>query len=400
MFILIVFGVLGLIYGYSGWRIILPLRLSLPGNLVAGIALVVLLVLPIIVLRLRSSASGHWWYDLLTWIAFLGLGFAILTFSLLVIRDLAWLGASGLDRILSLSGRPPSSSLLPAAPDRRLFLLNALNLGVVGLSAGLAGYGLYAARSHLRIFEVSIPIRGLPPAMEGFRIAQISDIHVGLTIKGDYLEKVVEKVEGLAPDLIALTGDLIDGEVEHLRHQVSSLERLNAPCGCFFVTGNHEYYNSNPPAWIAEIERLGFTVLINEHRLVETSGERFLIAGVTDHSAGAVKGLHAASNPQAALGDAPPGLFRLLLAHQPLSIFAAAKAGFDLQLSGHTHGGQFIPWKYAIPLQQPFVAGLHRYENTWIYVNRGTGYWGPPLRLDVPAEISLITLTRAQEPPA
>lgn len=399
MFILIVFGILGLIYGYSGWRIILPLRLSLYANLVAWVALIALIVLPILVLRLRSSAAGHWWYDLLTWIAFFGLGFAILTFSLLVIRDLGWLGASALDRILSWSGRSPSSSLLPAAPDRRLFLLNALNLGVVGLSTGLAGYGLYAARSRLRIFEVSIPIRGLPPAMEGFRIAQISDIHVGLTIKGDFLERVVEKVEGLAPDLIALTGDLIDGEVENLRHQVSSLERLSAPCGCFFVTGNHEYYNNNPAAWIAEIERLGFTVLLNEHRLVETSGERFLIAGVTDHSAGRTD-LHAASDPQAAVADAPPGLFRLLLAHQPLSIFAAAKTGFDLQLSGHTHGGQFIPWKYAIPLQQPFVAGLHRFENTWIYVNRGTGYWGPPLRLGAPAEISLITLTRAQEPPA
>ena len=140
-------------------------------------------------------------------------------------------------------------------------------------------------------------------------------------------------------------------------------------------------------------------MLLNEHRLLETSGERFLIAGVTDHSAGRTS-LHAASDPQAALADAPPDLFCLLLAHQPLSIFAAAKAGFDLQLSGHTHGGQFNPWKYAIPLQQPFVAGLHRFENTWIYVNRGTGYWGPPLRLGAPAEISLITLTRAQKPPA
>ena len=397
MFLLIVFGILGIIYGYSGWRIILPLRLSLSENFVAWIALVVLLVLPIHVLRLRSSAAGHWWYELLTWIAFLELGFAILTFSLLVIRDLGWFGASGLDRILSWSGRPASSSLLPTAPERRLFLLNALNLSVVGLSASLAGYGLHAARHRLRIFEVSIPIRGLPPSLEGFRIAQISDIHVGLTIKGDYLEKVVGKVEGLAPDLIALTGDLIDGEVEHLRHHVSSLQRLSAPCGCFFVTGNHEYYNNNPAAWIAEIERLGFTVLLNEHRLVEKSGARFLIAGVTDHSAGRTD-LHAASDPQAALTDAPPGLFRLLLAHQPLSIFAAAKAGFDLQLSGHTHGGQFIPWKYVIPLQQPFVAGLHRFENTWIYVNRGTGYWGPPLRLGAPAEISLITLTRDREP--
>ena len=326
MFLLIVFGILGIIYGYSGWRIILPLRLSLSENFVAWIALVVLLVLPIHVLRLRSSAAGHWWYELLTWIAFLELGFAILTFSLLVIRDLGWFGASGLDRILSWSGRPASSSLLPTAPERRLFLLNALNLSVVGLSASLAGDGLHAARHRLRIFEVSIPIRGLPPSLEGFRIAQISDTHIGLTIKGDFLEKVVEKVEGLAPDLIALTGDLIDGEVEHLRHHVSSLQRLSAPCGCFFVTGNHEYYNNNPAAWIAEIERLGFTVLLNEHRLVEKSGARFLIAGVTDHSAGRTD-LHAASDPQAALTDAPPGLFRLLLAHQPLSIFAAAKAG-------------------------------------------------------------------------
>lgn len=398
MFFLIALTILGLIYGYTGWRIIPPLRLSLPWNLVAWTGLVLLLALPIllIVIRLRGHSLPVWLHDILAWTAYIGLGFAVLTFFLLAFRDLVWSGLSVTHRLLHLAGllETATSPLTPGDPNRRLFLLNALNLGTVGLSATLSGYGLFAARSRLKVFEVSIPIPGLPEDLEGFRIVQFSDLHVGITIKGDFVESAVDLIETLTPDLIAFTGDLIDGEVEDLRHHVASLGRLSAPHGCFFITGNHEYYNDSTEGWLEEARQLGFTVLLNEHQLVERGKGRLLVAGVTDIGTGQTR-FHGPSDPEGALADAPDAHVRLLLAHQPLNIEAAARAGYHLQLSGHTHGGQFIPWKYFIPLQQPFVAGLNRLADTWCYVNRGTGYWGPPLRLGAPAEITLLTLTRA-----
>lgn len=392
MFILIVFSILGLMYGYTGWRLITPLRLTLPWSLVIWGGVITLLLLPILVIRMRSYDFPTWLHDALSWIAYVGLGFVTLTFFLLLGRDLVWLLIAGGGKLLSLAGIQGTAEATPLTltdPIRRQFLLNTLNLGVVGISTALTGYGFYAARHRFCVFEVPVPIRGLPTELDGFRIVQISDIHVGQTIKRDFVQRAVDRVKELAPDLIALTGDMIDGEVEQLRHHVAPLAELEAPCGCFFVTGNHEYYNNNPEAWIEETRRLGFTVLLNEHRLIERDGGRILLAGVTDYGHG--------SDPEAALADAPPGDVRILLAHQPRSIFAAAKLDCHLQLSGHTHGGQFVPWKYFIPLQQPFVAGLHRFEKTWIYVNRGTGYWGPPLRVGAPAEISLLILKRAEE---
>ena len=388
MFFLIALSILGLLYGYTGWRLLAPLRLSLSWSLAVWFSLAILLFLPILAILLRNHSLPPRAHDALAWIAYLGLGLVVLTFSLLLVRDLFWLGLSAAERLL------PFDSPIPTDPERRRFVLNTLNLGTVGLSVALTGYGIYAARLRLQIFEVSVPIADLPEELEGFRIVQFSDLHVGLTIKRDFVERTVDQIIALSPELIAFTGDLVDGELETLRSEVAPLARLSAPCGCYFVTGNHEYYNSDPAGWVEEVGRLGFTVLLNEHRLVERGRGRLLVAGVTDYSAGQMQRGHT-TDPAAALAGGPPDAVRLLLAHQPRSIWKAAEIGCHLQLSGHTHGGQFIPWKYLIPLQQPFVAGLHRYARTWVYVNRGTGYWGPPLRLNVPAEITLLTLTRA-----
>ena len=399
-FLFIILLLLGLIYGYTGFRIIAPAALPHPWSLIAWIALFFLAVLPPATIFLRAQLMRTGWYDQFAWVAYLCLGFFTLAFAVVVVRDLLWWSLHALDWFIAAAGlrqSPQAQHLISPDPARQLFLLNATNLAVLGLTGTTFIYGLYEARRRARIVEVAVPIAGLPPDLDGFRIVQISDIHAGPTIKRAYVQAIVDQVGDLAPDLIAFTGDLVDGSVARLAHHVEPMGQLQAPYGLFFATGNHEYY-SGAEEWIPEVRRLGFDVLLNEHRLVQCGRGRLLLAGVTDHSAGALNSSavqHGPSDPQAALEKAPPADVRLLLAHQPLSIAAAARAGFDLQLSGHTHGGQFIPWKYVVPLQQPYIAGLHRHENTWIYVNRGSGYWGPPLRVGAPAEITLLTLITA-----
>ncbi|MBU2409541.1 MAG: metallophosphoesterase [Gammaproteobacteria bacterium] len=266
--------------------------------------------------------------------------------------------------------------------------------------------GFFNARRTAGVVRVDVPIRGLPDGLSGFTIAQLSDIHVGTTIRRNYIRRIVAAVNTLGADMVAITGDLVDGSVAELREHVAPLAGLRARHGTFVVTGNHEYY-SGAHAWIDELRRLGLQVLLNEHVVLQarnvkgaqTDEEAFdsalLVAGVTDFSAGHFDASHA-SDPQRALNGAPPLVrTRVLLAHQPRSAPDAAQAGFHLQLSGHTHGGQFFPWNFFVPLQQPFTAGLHRLREMWVYTSRGTGYWGPPKRLGAPSEITLLTLVPA-----
>jgi uncharacterized protein len=255
-------------------------------------------------------------------------------------------------------------------------------------------WGFANARRVAQHRQVDIPIAGLPAGLHGFRIAQISDIHVGPTIKRDYLQAIVDRVNHLDADLVAVTGDLVDGSVADLGRHVQALQGLRSRHGTFFVTGNHDYY-SGALAWIAELERLGVQVLLNEHRVLQHAGEELVLAGVTDVSAHHFVPEHR-SDAQAAMRGAPASAgARVLLAHQPRSAPGAADAGFDLQLSGHTHGGQFWPWNHFVQFQQPFTAGLHRLQQLWVYTSRGTGYWGPPKRFGAPSEITCVRLVTA-----
>jgi len=254
--------------------------------------------------------------------------------------------------------------------------------------------GLLNARRRAKVRNVDVPIADLPGSLHGFTIAQISDIHIGATIKGDYLNAIVDAVNDLDADMIAVTGDLVDGSVKQLSQHTEPLSRLSARHGAYFVTGNHEYY-SGVSAWVAEIRRLGLRVLMNEHVVLQHKGACVVVAGVTDYSAHHFDAAQR-SDPAAAIAGAPiDAAVKLLLAHQPRSAFAAAPAGFHLQLSGHTHGGQFLPWNFFVRLQQPFTAGLHRLGNLWVYTSRGTGYWGPPKRLGAPSEITHLRLVPA-----
>jgi predicted MPP superfamily phosphohydrolase len=252
--------------------------------------------------------------------------------------------------------------------------------------------GFFMARRTAPVVDVEVPLANLPKELEGFTIAQISDIHVGQTIKRNFVDAIVDRVNRLQADMIAITGDVADGSVPDLAHHTEPLARLKSRHGTYFVTGNHEYY-SGADAWIRELRRLGAKVLMNEHVVLDHDGAALTVAGVTDYSAHHYDPLHK-SDPHAAAKGAPAHAPKVLLAHQPRSAPFAEAAGYHLQLSGHTHGGQFWPWNFLVRLQQPFIAGLNRLGRMWIYTSRGTGYWGPPMRFGIPSEITLIRLVR------
>ena len=254
--------------------------------------------------------------------------------------------------------------------------------------------GLINARRRAKVRSVNVPIADLPASLHGFTIAQISDIHIGPTIKREYVAAIVDAVNRLDADMIAVTGDLVDGSVKQLSVHTQPLSRLSARHGACFVTGNHEYY-TGVSGWVAELRRLGLCVLMNEHVVLRHKGGVVVVAGVTDYSAHHYDRAQQ-SDPAAAIAGAPTdAAVKLLLAHQPRSAFAAEPAGFHLQLSGHTHGGQFWPWTFFVRLQQPFTAGLRRLGSLWVYTSRGTGYWGPPQRLGAPSEITHLRLVPA-----
>jgi predicted MPP superfamily phosphohydrolase len=239
-----------------------------------------------------------------------------------------------------------------------------------------------------RVKEVEVCVPGLHPELEGWRIVQISDLHVGRNIRHAYVERVVERALRLAPDLVALTGDMVDGPVERLAPHVAPLAALGAKGRAFFVLGNHDCY-SGADAWIAHFSKMSMRVLLNEHAVLHKGAATLLVGGVVDPA-------YRVRRPEISLEDAPRADFRLLLAHNPKLAPLGARAGFDLQLSGHTHAGQFFPWTLAVRLvHAPHVAGLSREGRMWVYVSAGTGTWGPPVRFGTSPEITLVKLARA-----
>ena len=364
-----VLPLMGCLHAYIGWRLLPSLDLH-PAALalaIAGLALSACLV-PLGLLG-RFVTDNPTLADRLSWLGSLAMGLFSSVLVLTLLRDAG----------LLLAGTP--SLAQPTA------------LAVVAIAGLFTLFGYVNARRVARIVRVEVPLADLPPELDGFTIVQLSDIHVGPTIKRDYVQAIVDRVNGLEADLVAITGDVVDGSVEHLREHTAPLGQLRSRHGSYFVTGNHEYY-SGAGAWMAEFERIGLKGLHNGHTVIAHHGARLVLAGVTDYSAGAFDTAQA-SDPAAALAGSPAGLTRILLAHQPRSAPAAAAAGFDLQLSGHTHGGQFWPWNFFVPLQQPFTAGLHHLGRLSVYTSRGTGYWGPPKRLGAPSEITVLRLVRA-----
>ncbi|HYR29152.1 MAG TPA: metallophosphoesterase [Thermoanaerobaculia bacterium] len=240
-----------------------------------------------------------------------------------------------------------------------------------------------------RTRNVDVVIDDLPEELENYRIVQLSDVHVGPTIRRRFVQRLVEKTNSLRPDAIAITGDLVDGPLDELREQVQPLRDLRTADGVFYVTGNHEYY-WRASDWCPALVSLGLTFLKNEHVVIERGAAKLVVAGVTDPVG---RDTHKQDVPKS-LAGAPADAIKVLLSHRPQMANAADAHGVHLQLSGHTHGGQFFPFNLLIHKFQPIVAGLHRVGRTWLYVNRGTGYWGPPSRLAVGGELTVLRLTR------
>ena len=375
-------------YAYIGWRVIPGANFQGRQKLIAWLVVGVLLLFPQVPFAMLINRKEAVWVDLWFWVGYMSLGLLAMIILTFAMRDLTFLLMRLVGKVERVISRKPDE----VDVGRRRFLLHSTNLGLMAASGLLSGYGLYEAQGPATIEDIPIPLPHLPQAFDGFRIVQFTDLHVGPTIKRAFVERVTRQVMDLKPDLIAFTGDLVDGSVSRLRDDVAPLQEMSAPHGKFFITGNHEYYSGANP-WIEHADKLGFTVLLNSHTLVSRDRQNIVLAGVTDYSAGGFVP-EQATNPAKTFDGAPRDAVRVLLAHQPRSVYEAEKFGFDVQLSGHTHGGQFFPWNYLATLNQPYISGLHKRGNRYVYVNRGTGYWGPPLRLGIPSEITVVTLKR------
>ena len=239
-----------------------------------------------------------------------------------------------------------------------------------------------------KVYRVDVPIEGLPTSFDGFKIAQISDLHIGEMIGHRYVRAVVEKTNLLDANIVAMTGDIIDGKLSQIAAVTADLAALKPREGVFYVTGNHEYYWGVENA-LGELKKAGARILSNENVRIRRGPDEIAIAGVPDISMGA------GSDPARSVLGVPADVVKILLAHQPVSYRRALEAGVHLQLSGHTHGGQFFPWSLVVRLFQHYNKGLIRHGKMWIYVNRGTATWGPRLRFGIPPEITLLSLRRA-----
>lgn len=286
----------------------------------------------------------------------------------------------------------------PKDPGRRQALSRMTAVATTVGSASIASAGVHTALSPPLLRELDVSSPHLPEAFDGFRIVQLSDVHVGPTIGRDFTLALRDRIATLDADLVVITGDLVDGSVDNLRDAVAPLGELKSRLGTFFCTGNHDYY-SDDEAWCEELSRIGIRSLRNERVSLTRSGSNdgpsIDLYGLDDYSSRSRKTGAPGHDPKKAFADRDLQRFALVLAHQPRAVFDCAAAGADLVLSGHTHGGQIWPYGYLVALIQPYVQGLHAHgERTQIYVNSGTGYWGPPVRVRVPSEVTLFTLRR------
>lgn len=275
---------------------------------------------------------------------------------------------------------------VPMQPKRRDFFKKSLDYGALGVGFVLSARALYEAK-HLVIEDVDIKIKNLS---RSYNIVQLSDIHIGGLINEDYIRDMVEKVNGLKPDLVVITGDLIDIKIENARDALHELTKLHSTYGSYFIVGNHEYFHGLEEI-IDTVNGLGIKVLENENVYIGEKGKGFNLAGVYDwfgYRADKFK-----PDIDKALENKDENSPTILLAHQPRYI-AEVKNGVDLMLSGHTHGGQLYPFRALVKIVQPYISGLHQHnDELQIYINRGSGFWGPPMRLGSMAEITNITIS-------
>ena len=390
---LVPLGILGILVAYVWWRLVRATRLHGRARLAATIAIVALVAPMAWVMVSRPGVPMI--NGAVAWPTFLGWLIFGLTFVGLVVID-----------AVRMTGRfavwlARKAARRPALPDpSRRQALSRITGGVLTTAVvGHVGYGLHRALGDAELVDVPVTLDRLPAALDGFTILQLTDLHIGGTLGRAFVEALVQRTNAIGADLIALTGDFVDGTVDELGDAIAPLAQLRAPHGVYFVTGNHEYYSGVEP-WIAYLSSLGIRVLRNERVAIARGGDAFDLAGIDDHGARDFAADHGPDLARALAGrDRSRAL--VLLAHQPRQVRDAARYDVDLQLSGHTHGGQVWPWHYVVALQQGgLLVGRYRVGATQLYVSRGPGYWGPPVRVGAPPEITRVILRAASRPAA
>jgi predicted MPP superfamily phosphohydrolase len=371
------------LHGYLWWRLVCGT--TRPGRVRRALTVVtgVLALLPAAaVLGRRSLPFAA--QTPLDWAGYTWLGVAFYAF-------LATLALEPVRLLLWLARRPRRVADAPADPSRRLFLARSLAVTAGAVALGTAGTGVVIANSAPVVRRVPITLAGLDPALDGLRIVTFSDGHLSPTFGGRRFERVVETVNAQRPDVVAIVGDLVDGEVADLREDVAPLADLVSGQGVFFVTGNHEYF-VDTTAWLRHLSTLGVQVLRNERVELRRGSAAVDLAGIDDRTAASSGVPGHGADLAAALDGRDESRPVVLLAHQPVQVEQSRAAGVDLQLSGHTHGGQLWPFDYAVRLDQPAVEGLHRFGHTQLYVTSGAGYWGPPMRVGAKPEVTVVEL--------
>jgi predicted MPP superfamily phosphohydrolase len=277
---------------------------------------------------------------------------------------------------------------VPSGVDRRLVLARGAAIFAGITAAGITGYGVRTALGGPQLDRVQIPMAKLPRAMDGTRLAVVSDIHLGPLTGPRHMSRIVEMINSMDADVVCIVGDMVDGSAAELGPSAVALRDIRSRQGAYFVTGNHEYYSGFQP-WIDEVQRLGVRPLRNERLEIGTRGGVFDLAGVNDLGG---EQFGDAPDFERALGDRDTSRPVVLMAHQPVVARDAARYGVDLQVSGHTHGGQMVPFNLLVKLQQPVVSGLGEVDGVPVYVTNGAGFWGPPVRVGAPPQVTLIEL--------
>jgi uncharacterized protein len=391
VFLSMVLIIMGGVHGYLYWRLVLETAIPSPWSTALGWLFVAALAgIPLSFVLSRALDKCLARLIVVPVYVWLGLVFQAfyLVLALDVVRGIAW----GVVRVAGALGPEPllSAELLFDDPARSLEVWRVAAGSAAAASLALTVVGIVWALRRPVVKRLEITLPQLPAAMDGFTILQLSDLHLDLVQGRRWLEAVVDRANSLAPDLVAVTGDLAEGSVAKYGHDVEPLRRLTARHGVFFVTGNHEYFH-DLDGWLRLLDDFGVKVLRNERVSIERNGASFDLAGVDDHDGGRIAPGHGADLARA-LNGRDPGKAVVLLAHQPRIAEEAARQGVGLVLSGHTHGGQIWPFSYLVYLQQPYVRGLKRLDGTQVYVSSGTGFWGPPMRLGTTAEMTLVTL--------
>ncbi|MEV4807741.1 metallophosphoesterase [Nonomuraea sp. NPDC049421] len=352
------------------------------------IALMFYLLLSLLVLEIPRAALSLWWRRSKKRTAVAG-PTAVTPTAALVATPRA--EAPAMTAAEEQPGGPGTPAFPPELdnPGRRLFLARACALAACGAAAGFVGYGMSTAFGDLRTIRVTVPIKGLDPRLSGFRIAAVSDLHFGAFLHRELADRIVTLINREQADMVTILGDLADGTVAEIGHAAEPLRHLRSRQGTFFVTGNHDY-SSGADEWVEHVSELGMRPLLNERVEIASGGAAFDLAGVNDLMAPMYD--HQGPDFTAALGGRDPARPVVLLAHQPVQVHSAVEHQVDLQLSGHTHGGQTVPFDRLVGLQQPVLAGLAKMGPTSIFVTRGAGFFGPPIRAGIPPEIAIVEL--------